>query len=138
MTGRFEDELRIAIMKLSRRMRQERADGTVTDGQLSVLFALHRYGPQTLGSLSEHEGVTPPSMNRTVNGLVDAGLVSRATSPEDGRKVDIEITDAGVEIVSATRRRRIEWFSGRLAALGAKERAALETATAILREIADA
>lgn len=138
MPDQFEDELRIAIMRLSRRMRQERADGTVTDGQLSVLFVLWREGAQTLGSLSEHEGVTPPSMNRTVNALVASGFVSRTTSPDDARKVDIEITEAGIAIARETKRRRVAWFSGRLAALNAQDRAALETATATLREIADA
>jgi DNA-binding MarR family transcriptional regulator len=137
MADRFEDDLRIAIMRLGRRMRLERADGTVTDGQLSVLFALRKEGPQSLGSLSEHEGVTPPSMNRTVNALVEAGYVTRETATDDARKVDIAITDAGVAIVTETKRRRVAWFSQRIARLSARERAALETAADILRELAD-
>lgn len=137
MVDRFEDDLRIAILRLGRRMRLERADGTVTDGQLSVLFALWKEGQQSLGSLSEHEGVTPPSMNRTVNALVDAGYVTRETASEDARKVDIAITEPGLAIAKETKRRRIEWFSERIAQLSASERAALETAAGILRELAD-
>jgi len=118
-------------------MRLERAGADVTDGQLSVLFVLWKEGPQTLGSLSEHERVTPPSMNRTVNALVEAGLVTRTDAPDDGRKVLITATDAGIEIASETKRRRVAWFATRLAALDAADRAALDAAAPILRTLAD-
>jgi DNA-binding MarR family transcriptional regulator len=133
----LNDDLRIAIMRLTRRLRAERADGDVTDGQLSVLFVLWREGAQTLGSLSEHERVSPPSMNRTVNALVAAGLVTRQDSPDDGRKVLISATDAGVEVVRETKRRRAAWFARQVASLSPADRATLDAATPILRELAD-
>jgi len=137
MSESLDDDLRIAVLRLSRRMRLERATTDVTDGQLSVLFVLWREGAQTLGSLSEHERVTPPSMNRTVNALVDAGLVTRSSSPDDGRKVLIEATDAGVEVAKETKRRRAAWFARQLASLTPEQRAAVDAATPILRELAD-
>lgn len=137
MTDELNDELRIAVMRLSRRIRLERADDDVTDGKLSVLFVLWKEGAQTLGSLSEHERVTPPSMNRTVNALVEAGLVTRSPAPDDGRKVLIEATDAGIEVARETKRRRVAWFARRLEGLDAVQRAALEAAAPILRELAD-
>jgi len=137
MTDALDDDLRIAILRLSRRMRLERASADVTDGQLSVLLALWKEGAQTLSSLSEYERVTPPSMNRTVNALVEAGLVSRTTAPEDGRKVLIQATDAGLEVASETKRRRVAWFATRLAELDANERAVLDAAAPILRTLAD-
>ena len=132
-----EDDLRIAILRLSRRMRLERAGSDVTDGQLSVLFVLWKEGAQTLGSLAEHERVTPPSMNRTVNALVEAGLVTRGSAPDDGRKVLIEATDAGAEIAKETKRRRVAWFNRQLATLSAEDRAVLDAASGILRKVAD-
>ncbi len=137
MTDDREDDLRIAIMRLSRRMRLERVDGDVTDGQLSVLFVLAKHGPQTLSSLSDHDRVSPPSMNRTVNMLVDAGLVSRASAPDDGRKVLISLTTAGDEIVAETRQRRVAWFSRHLAQLTPAQRDAIYAATPALSELAD-
>ena len=131
------DDLRLAVMRLARRMRLERAGSDVTDGQLSVLFVLWKEGAQTLSSLSEHERVTPPSMNRTVNALVEAGLVTRNSSPDDGRKVLIEATDAGAEIAKETKRRRVAWFNRQLSSLDATERAALDAAAPILRRLAD-
>lgn len=132
-----DDDLRIAILRLNRRMRLERASSEVTDSQLSVLFALLREGAQTLGALSEHERVTPPSMNRTVNALVEAGLVTRGSAPDDGRKVLIEMTDAGTEVARETKRRRAAWFTRQLASLTPEQRAVIDAATPILRELAD-
>jgi DNA-binding MarR family transcriptional regulator len=132
-----EDDLRIAIMRLSRRLRAERAGEDVTDGQLSVLFVLWREGSQTLSSLAEHERITPPSMNRTVNALVDAGLATRTSSPDDGRKVLIQATEAGLEIARETKRRRVAWFARQLDTLTPDQRAVIDEATPILRELAD-
>jgi DNA-binding MarR family transcriptional regulator len=137
VSERTDDDLRLAVMRLSRRTRLERADDDVTDGVLSALFVLWKEGPQTLGSLSQHERVTAPSMNRTVNRLVDGGLATRSASPDDGRKVLIAATEAGVEIVRETKRRRAAWFSRQLATLSAADRAVLEAAAPILQELAD-
>lgn len=132
----MDSDLRITIARLARRIRQQRVESDFGDSQLSVLFALKLHGPQTLGDLSANERVTAPSMNRTVNLLEAAGLLGRTASPDDRRKVIIELTDAGHELVDETRRRRDAWFSERLAALDADERAALEAATPVLRKLA--
>lgn len=137
MTDTLHDDLRIAVMRLGRRMRIERVDGDVTDGQLSVLFVLAKHGPQTLGSLSEYDRVSAPSMNRTVNALVETGLVSRTGSPDDGRKVLIDLTAAGQTIVTETKARRAAWFDQKLSTLSADQLAVLDAATPILRELAD-
>lgn len=118
-------------------MRAERATEGITDSQLSILFALWKQGPQTLGSLSEHERVTPPSVNRTVNSLVDAGLVRRTGSPDDRRKVLLTATDAGIEVARETKRRRAAWLSTRLQKLNPQQRSILEAAAPVLRELAD-
>jgi DNA-binding MarR family transcriptional regulator len=131
------DELRIAILRLGRRIRAERVRDDITDTQLSVLFALWKDGPLTLGALSEHERITPPSANRTVNALVEAGLVTRSGSPDDGRKILLEATDAGVDIARETKRRRAAWLNTRVAALPIEQRRIVESAAPILRELAD-
>ena len=137
MSETSDDDLRLAILRLARRTRAERAGEDVTDGQLSVLFVLWKDGAQTLGSLAERERVTPPSMNRTVNALVEAGLATRDSSPDDGRKVLIKSTEAGLEIAKETKRRRVAWFARQLATLTPDQRAIIDAATPILRELAD-
>lgn len=137
MTDEAETDLRIAVMRLARRLRLERAEGDLTDSQLSVLFVLWKEGPQTLRSLAEHERVTPPSMNRTVNALVEAGVAARGDAPDDGRKVVVNATEAGIALALETKRRRAAWFSHQLEALDGDERALLTAAAPLLRRLAD-
>jgi DNA-binding MarR family transcriptional regulator len=132
-----DTELRVTIQRLARRLRAERADTALSDGQLSVLFVLAKEGPLGLTEVSAHERVTPPSMNRTMNSLVAAGYVTRTPSPDDRRKVVLALTEHASSVIAETRRRRDEWFSVRLASLSADERATLEAAGPILRELAD-
>jgi DNA-binding MarR family transcriptional regulator len=137
MTDEAETDLRIAVMRLARRLRLERAEGDLTESQLSVLFVLWKEGPQTLRSLAEHERVTPPSMNRTVNALVEAGVAVRGDAPDDGRKVVVNATEAGIALALETKRRRAAWFSHQLEALDDDERALLTAAAPLLRRLAD-
>jgi DNA-binding MarR family transcriptional regulator len=132
-----DQELRLAIQRLARRIRSMQADEAVTEGQRAVLFALSNNGPQTLGSLSEHERVTPPSMNRTVNALVELGLVTRRTALDDARKVTLDLSESGHTFIRETRRRRDAWFTTRLEALPAEQRAMLAEVGPILRQLAD-
>lgn len=131
-------DLRLSLARLSRRMRQQRAEGDVGEGQRSVLFRVHDAGPQTLGALAEHDRVTPPSMNRTVGVLVERGYLTREQSTEDARRVSIDLTDAGRQWVRETRRRRDAWFAARIGSLTAEERDLLERVAPVLRKLADA
>ena len=137
MSNELAHQLRLTVLRLARRVRAERADDAMSDGRLSVLALLANEGAQTLGSLAEHERVTPPSMNRTINALVEAGLVTRDADASDGRKVVIDLSDAGRTLVRETRRKRDAWFSARLARLSPEERATLDAAAPILRRLAD-
>lgn len=132
-----DQETRLAIQRLARRIRSMQGDESVTEGQRAVLFALSNLGPQTLGSLSAHERVTPPSMNRTINALVDAGLVTRVGSLDDGRKVIIDLSETGRTFIRETKRKRDAWFTKQLARLTPEQRAIIDSAVPILREIAD-
>ncbi len=132
-----DQEVRLTIQRLARRIRSMQSDESVTEGQRSVLFALANNGQQTLGSLSEHERVTPPSMNRTINALVEAGLVTRVGAADDGRKVTIDLSDAGRQFIEETRLKRETWFTKQLASLTPQQRAIVDQSAVILRKIAD-
>jgi DNA-binding MarR family transcriptional regulator len=132
-----DQEIRLAIQRLARRIRSMQSDETVTEGQRAVLFALANEGAQTLGALSEHERVTPPSMNRTINALVKAGLVTRVGAEDDGRKVSIDLSPSGRTFIADTKRKRDAWFTRQLARLTAEQREIIDQSATILREIAD-
>ena len=129
-------ELRIAVGRASRRIRAERGEAGLTDPQFTVLAWLTKDGPLTPGQLAERERIQPPSMTRTVNGLVELGLVAKSEHPTDGRQVVVTLTDAGVAEVNETRRRRDAWLAERLSKMTKDERTLLADAAELLRRIA--
>lgn len=129
-------DLRMATFRLSRRLRSERAVDTMTDAQFAVLATLNRHGPHTLGELAARERVTAPSMNRTVNCLEEAGWLTRRPDPDDRRKVIVEISDTGREVVTETVRRRDLWLAEVVAGLPPTQRRTLARAAAIMSEVA--
>jgi DNA-binding MarR family transcriptional regulator len=131
-----DDELRMLLQRVARRIRNNRVDGTMSDTQMGVLFRLE-VSPATPSQLAERERVTPPSMNRTINALEQAGLVTRTPDADDARKVNVAITAAGVDLITETRRLRTAWFCQRLAELSPADRAALEAVIPVLRHIAE-
>src|SRR3954466_5997152 len=101
-------------MRLSRRLRNQRVDTSVTLAHLAALSTLKRHGPMSPGELAGHERVQPPSMTRVVVALEGMGLVTRTPPPTDGRQVFSVLTDAAEELLSAEARAREAWLSGRL------------------------
>jgi DNA-binding MarR family transcriptional regulator len=131
-------ELRVALSKASRRIRNRRGAADLPDPQFNVLAILLREGPLTPGALADHEHVQPPSMTRTVNALVELGFVQKSQHPTDGRLVVVSLTEAGVAEVRETRRRRDAWLAQQLSSLTPDERATLAQAAQLLRRIAAA
>jgi DNA-binding MarR family transcriptional regulator len=129
-------DFRVAVNRLSRTLRAQKADSSMSDAVFSALARLHREGPLTLADLSRYEGVTPPSMTKTVAALVELGLATKADHGDDRRKVLIATTPAGADFVVETRRRRDDWLTPRLAVLTPAERRVLTEATDIMRRLA--
>lgn len=128
--------LRIAVMKLRRRLAVERDPGNpLSLGAMAVLVALHSHGELTLGQLAARERVQPPSMTRIVNFLEEAGHVVRRTSETDRRLVIVAITPRGTAVVLADRARRDVWLTDRLAELSPDELAVLRAAVPVLDRI---
>ena len=130
-------ELRMAVMRLRRRLAHERhPDNELSMAAMSVLGCLYRQGELSIGELAVQELVQPPSMTRTVSVLEEAGLVARRPHATDGRQVLVSLTDKGEGSVLADRRRRDEWLAMRLRDLSADDRAVLRKAAPILQRLA--
>lgn len=137
VTADLAHDLRLAVMRLARRVRQERADHGLGLGQLSALAALDRHGPMTAGALAAHEQVRPPSMTRTLEKLAEGGYVARTADPHDGRQVVVSLTDSARTLLREDRRRRDEWLAALLLELDAADRALLSAALPVLEVLAD-
>jgi DNA-binding MarR family transcriptional regulator len=88
-------ELRVAIGRIARRMKQLYEAGEVTFSETSVLSRLSRSGPATPSALAAAEHVRPQAIAAIVNALTRRGLVARGQDPTDGRKVLVAMTEAG-------------------------------------------
>lgn len=128
--------LRLAVMRLARRMRAERADTSLSLSQLATLATLERHGPMTPRELAAAERVQPPSMTRLAASLEAAGLATRTAHPYDGRQVLLEASPAGVALLREDRRRRDAWLAQRLAELDDDEREVLRRASSVLDRLA--
>jgi DNA-binding MarR family transcriptional regulator len=136
-TSTLAADLRVSVMRLARRLRQQLSEDDISTGQFSVLAVLATKGPRTPRELAEVERVQPPSMTRILNYLVDAGLVSRTDHPDDGRQVLMSVTEHGLDVVHETRRRRTAWLAQRLTELTPDERATLAAASTIVSRLAE-
>jgi len=127
--------LRLAVMRLSRRLRAERADHSLTLTQVATLSTLDLHGPLTPRELADHERVQPPSMTRVLATLEALGLVSRTPHATDGRQHVVAPTAQGSALLAEDRRRREAWLARRLVELTPGERSTLREAAAILQKL---
>ncbi|MEJ1923522.1 MarR family winged helix-turn-helix transcriptional regulator [Microbacterium sp. KHB019] len=132
-------DLRMATFRLARRLRRERANDGLSDAHFAVVANLHKHGRLAVGELAQHERVSAPTMSNSVDALVEAGLVVRVPSEDDRRRVYIEITDAGTQIVAATVQKRDAALADALAELdfSDKELRTLGEAAALMRKVAE-
>jgi DNA-binding MarR family transcriptional regulator len=135
-TAALAHDLRLAVMRFSRRLRTQRVDTSVTLTHLAALSTLQRNGPMSPGELAAHERVQPPSMTRVVVALESLGLVTRTPHPTDGRQVIIDLTPPAEELLAAEARAREAWLTERLQELTPAERAVLRDASAIMDKLA--
>jgi DNA-binding MarR family transcriptional regulator len=135
--GELASLLRPSLLRLTRLVRNQRVDLSVTLTQLSVLGTLHRRGPMSAGELAACERVQPPSMTKVIASLEARGLLRRDIHPIDRRQAVIAITAAGVKLLDDERRSRDAWLTRRLAALTPEERTIVRAAIPVLDKLAD-
>jgi len=129
--------LRMAIVRTSRRLRQDAAAETrgLTPTSVSALVTIELHGPLTPSELAEIERVKRPSMTRTLACLEREGLVVRMPDPADGRSALVSVNAAGRERLRRLRRRKNAYLARRLRQLPEEDLATLERAAAILDQM---
>jgi len=104
-------ELREVASTLVRRLRAESSGQTLSMSQMEVLGRLHRSGPSTVSDLARVERITSQSMGTTVASLEDEGLVARTVDPNDARRWNASLTEAGRRLLLEGRAARQAWLS---------------------------
>jgi len=123
--------LRLAVMRLARRLRQL-ADAGITPSMLSALSSVERLGPTTLGDLAAAEKVQPPTMTPIVARLEAERLVRREVDQADRRVARITLSRQGRQLLERSRSRKTAYLAKRLSKLTPEERDVVRRSVDIL------
>src|SRR6476469_3713307 len=86
-------QLRLAITRTSRRLRQEAGVG-LSPSQGAALASIERHGPLTPSEVASIERIQRPTATRLLAKLEAAGLVARQADPVDRRSSLVSVTAA--------------------------------------------
>src|SRR5437764_14378108 len=123
--------LRVVIARTARRLRQE-AGVDLSPSQTATLATIERRGPITPSELAACERIQRPTATRVIARLEEAGLVSRAADPADGRSSLVSITADGRALLARLRANKDAFLARRLERLDPDELAVLDRAAQIL------
>src|SRR5258705_8066475 len=98
-----------------------RRDHGLSDRDASVLAHLDELAPVTAGALAKHLGVGPSTVTEAIDRLEAKQLVERTRR---GRRVELRITRAGIELMQASSVLDSERVAAMIAKLPARRRAA--------------
>jgi DNA-binding MarR family transcriptional regulator len=121
-TGLDVARLRLAIVRLARKQRQQAGTG-LTPSLQSALAMIDVRGPLTMGELAAVEQISPPTITRIVSKL------------DDGRIARVEVTAEGHRQLAESRERRDVWLRKRLDGLARDDLAALVAAIGPLERL---
>ena len=124
-----------AVMRFIRaEMRRHRAAG-LSVPQFRTLAFLERSDGASLGEVAESLGLTAPSACALIDILEERGMVSRAGSPDDRRRLLLALTPTGRDALALSRQETQKRLSALLAGLDAEETAAVTRAMKALHRV---
>jgi DNA-binding MarR family transcriptional regulator len=130
------DALRPALLRISRRLRQESNKAGVSALDAMLLGEINRQPGIGVCDLADGEQIARPTMSLHVKRLEAAGWIARSGHADDGRRSGLAITDAGLRQLDAIRARRNDWLAERLAQTPPADRRRLAEAAALLLDLA--
>jgi DNA-binding MarR family transcriptional regulator len=133
-TEELPTRLRLAIMRLARRLRQQ-AEPDMTPSMLSAMANIEYRQPVTLGHLAEAERVTPPTMSKIVGRLEDEGLVTRTVDVDDRRIQRVSLSRDGAKLIARNRSRKNAYLARKLRRLEPHEVTKLEEAVGVIEKL---
>ena len=122
------NQLRPALLRLSRQLRQETEQLGITSRQVTLLWLVRNNPGMSLRELAAEERISAPALSGYVDRLEKADLLARVRDESDRRRVGLALTDEGERLLRRVRARRTTWLADRLRGLDDDELAAVEAA----------
>lgn len=89
---------------------RDKESAELTESEFVTLDLLSKQQPLTIGDLQRAIGVLPAQMSRIIRSLEKhekKPLITCSINPDDKRKVDVELTDAGAKLHDTIKRTRL-------------------------------
>jgi DNA-binding MarR family transcriptional regulator len=132
----IEADLRVIREILRRPFDADIARGGLTGPQVSVLRAVVGRGPLRINDLSEDLKLAHSTLSVMITRLVERGLLSRQSDPDDRRAVRIDVTAPVRKYVQQTLpRRRLDPLVAALRTATARDRRLIGTGVRRLRRL---
>ncbi len=131
-------EIRAIARRLKQHLRGHGEQGDLKPSQVSIVLRLEKDGPATVSGLARAEGMRPQSMSAAITPLQEAGLVSGAADPNDGRQTLMSLTPKCLKLLREGRAVRQDWLTRRIAQkLSAGEQKKLHAALGLLKRLVE-
>ena len=128
-----------SVSRLFHRLRVTRADGGLSMAKLGVLSQVHREGVATATMVAGCLGIQPQSLTRLLADAENEGFIQRHQDPADKRRSLIEITPAGMRLLTEeARKRETRLAAAMIRALTPTEQELLRLAGSLMDRVADA
>ena len=128
-------ELVPAIMGYLRCEMQHHEGNNLTLVQFRVLVFVDWTRNASMSCIANFLGIGLPTTSKVVDGLVNAGLVTRRTDDADRRRVVLDLTDTGRKEAASTREIARDCLARMLGPLSPEERTRLREGLRPLRSI---
>ncbi len=92
----------------------------ITVGQFHILRRI-RHGVDSVSKLADAKHTSRPAISRSVDVLVNKGLVARTTNPADRRNVQLSLTEEGQSLMEELFSNTRQWMAENLAVLSEDE-----------------
>lgn len=110
-TQMLRESLRILVRKLGIMDRGEASCCGITLSQSYTIVEIGRAGTMSVNLLTEILGLDKSTVSKSVDKLVNNGVLVRSTDPEDRRSVILCLSDKGQAVFEEVEKRTTTYFS---------------------------
>ncbi len=107
----------------------------LTVPQFRTLIFVESHPGTSLSQVAEYVGITRPSMSVLVDGLVQRRFITRESSKGDRRRVTLNVTGRGKQVIRGARQHTQAYLAEHLDALTEADRETVTQAMCILRSV---
>lgn len=129
--------IRLSLMSLVRRLRDEATVKALPFSQLSLLGAIDRLGNNvTASQLAQHERLQSSNLAMLIRNLSKDGFILREADEQDKRKIRVSVTPEGYELLKNSRDNRDRWLAEKISQLSDEEASILYASSKIMQRFA--